>query len=193
MKRVWIVHITTSKLISLVMLIAVAVLAIAAVSFNNYRQAWVRHMGFSNTTEAHKDPAPTLNLDSLAASVNQQRSNNGLQPLIRNPLLDKSAQDKCNDMVTHDYWSHDTPEGTEPWEFIKKYAVYYYSAGENLAYGFGSSESVVVGWMNSPEHRANILNAKFTDVGYAQCKYSETSKEGRQTLIVQHFAQVIRS
>ena len=131
------------------------------------------------------DPAPDIELTSLGQFVNDERGKAGLQPLTRDPLLDKSAQEKCDDMVAKDYWSHDAPDGTEPWVFIKKYNVYR-TAGENLAYGFDSAKNVVSGWMASEGHRKNILNASFTNVGYAQCKYPTSSKEGKQTLIVQH-------
>jgi len=131
------------------------------------------------------DPAPDIDLTSVWQSVNTERENAGLQPLVRDPLLDKSAQEKCDDMVAKDYWSHDAPDGTEPWVFIKKYNVYT-TAGENLAYGFLSAKSVVSGWMASEGHRKNILNGLFTNVGYAQCKYPANSKEGSQTLIIQH-------
>jgi len=133
------------------------------------------------------DPAPDIELTSLGQFVNDERGKAGLQPLTRDPLLDKSAQEKCDDMVAKDYWSHDAPDGSTPWDFIKKYNVYSV-AGENLAYGWRDASSIVAGWMNSPEHRKNILDGDFTNVGYAQCKSNNYQAKGKQTIVVQHLA-----
>ena len=89
-------------------------------------------------------------------------------------------------MVARDYWSHNAPDGTEPWEFIKRHNVYKY-AGENLAYGYLTANDLVAGWMNSPRHRDNIVRAVYNRVGYAQCEYPINSKQGDNTLVVQFF------
>ena len=93
-------------------------------------------------------------------------------------------------MASRDYWSHDSQDGTEPWEFIRKYNNYN-TAGENLAYGQISEEEVVTEWMNSETHMENLLNGGFTNVGYAQCSYSKASKFGEHIIIVQHLADTL--
>jgi hypothetical protein len=68
-------------------------------------------------------------------------------------------------MAARDYWSHNTPDGQTPWSFITAAGYNYQTAGENLAYGFSTASDTVTGWMNSTEHRANILNGKFKELG----------------------------
>ena len=48
---------------------------------------------------------------------------------------------------------------------IKSFGITYRTAGENIAMGYATPQAVVNGWMNSPGHRANILNASFTRIG----------------------------
>lgn len=177
--------------------VAFALVGVVGFSWHWYTQAQKAqaklaklHISSESTTQAYVDPAPTFNLDIIAAKVNEERAKNGLAPLTRNPLLDKSAEAKCADMVAKDYWSHNAPDGTKTWHFISDTGVSYQSAGENLAYGYPSAPAVVSGWMNSPGHRANILNGNFTDAGYGQCKYDKASKRGHYTLVVQHFAEL---
>ena len=140
----------------------------------------------ANTVKSF-DPAPEIDLSAVWRLVNDEREKVGLQPLARDPLLDRSAQEKCDDMVAKDYWSHDAPDGTEPWAFIGRYNVYT-TAGENLAYGQRDGRSVVADWMASIEHRDNVLNSAYTNVGYARCEYPVTSKQGNNTIVVQHLA-----
>jgi hypothetical protein len=72
-------------------------------------------------------------------------------------------------MIANDYWAHDAPDGTTPWFFVAQAGYDYLSAGENLAHGFATSDETVNsadGWMNSPLHRANIMNASYEEVGF---------------------------
>jgi hypothetical protein len=69
-------------------------------------------------------------------------------------------------MIDNDYWAHIAPDGTTPWSFIDDAGYVYIKAGENLAYGFATSSGTVDGWMNSPGHRANILDEEFEEVGF---------------------------
>jgi len=135
----------------------------------------------------YHNPAPDVDLNIIGQSVNNERTKVGLQELAKDPRLDAVAQTKCNDMVAKDYWSHNAPDGKTPWDFLKEAGISYATAGENLAYGFSDANSAVTGWMNSQGHKDNILNAEYTNVGYAQCKYAKESKEGYSTIVVQIF------
>ena len=179
----------TQQAIVIGVTILLGTVAIVTTSNNEASQSASTKQAATSKVDTIKtfDPAPEIDLTIVWQSVNNEREKAGLQPLLRDLLLDKSAQDKCADMIEKDYWQHDAPDGTEPWVFIKKYNVYT-TAGENLAYGFTSAESVVSGWMASEGHRKNILDDTFTNVGYAQCEYPITSKQGNNTLVVQHFA-----
>ena len=103
----------------------------------------------------------------LLILTNQQRQNNNLAPLTDNSELDQAAANKAADMFSKDYWAHNAPDGTTPWVFIKSAGYNYIYAGENLARGFNSASDVINAWMNSPEHRQNVLLPNYQNVGFA--------------------------
>jgi hypothetical protein len=103
----------------------------------------------------------------LLILTNQQRQNNNLSALTDNTELDQAAANKAADMFNKNYWAHDAPDGTTPWTFIKAAGYNYVYAGENLARGFNSASDVVNAWMNSPEHRQNVLSPNYQNVGFA--------------------------
>jgi hypothetical protein len=82
-------------------------------------------------------------------------------------LLTVAAQDKANDEATKGYFAHTSPQGLTPWYWFQQVGYNFDYAGENLAVNFSDSEDVTTAWMNSPEHRANILNTDFTQIGIA--------------------------
>jgi uncharacterized protein YkwD len=106
-------------------------------------------------------------VNALVDGTNQNRVTNGLPNLQTNPLLQVAAQDKVNDMVAKGYFAHTSPQGIEPWYWFQQAGYNYLYAGENLAMNFTDSQDVTTAWMNSPEHRANILSTQFTQVGIA--------------------------
>lgn len=63
------------------------------------------------------------------------------------------------------YFSHDSPTYGTPFQMMKSFGISYRSAGENIAYGYSTPQSVVDGWMNSAGHRANILNSSYSRIG----------------------------
>jgi uncharacterized protein YkwD len=117
----------------------------------------------------HSTTAPA-STDTLLNETNRYRAQHGLLPVMDNLQLHQAASAKCASMVALDYWSHDAPNGTEPWAFIKASGYQYKIAGENLAFGQQSQYAVVIDWMNSPKHRDNILYPDYTDVGHAICE-----------------------
>lgn len=133
--------------------------------------------------------ATNVSAASLLASTNTQRTNNGVPSLKLNDKLSAAAQAKANHMVAHNYWSHVTPDGQEPWVFIQNAGYSYNKAGENLAYGFASSADTVAGWMNSPTHKANMLDKAFTEVGFGFANGSNFNDDGQQTVVVAMYGQ----
>ena len=123
----------------------------------------------------------------LLEETNEMRTREGLQPLTFDNALDQSAQAKADDMKKRDYWSHATPDGQQPWEFISNYS--YAKAAENLAYGFNSSHTTVAGWMNSQAHRANIMDADLQDVGFGIVNVPDYQGNGPETLIVAFYGE----
>ncbi|HUD09616.1 MAG TPA: CAP domain-containing protein [Patescibacteria group bacterium] len=108
-----------------------------------------------------------ISTQQLLILTNQQRQNNNLSALTDNAELDQAATNKAADMFSKDYWAHNAPDGTTPWVFIKGAGYNYVYAGENLARGFSSASDVVTAWMNSPEHRQNVLSPNYQNVGFA--------------------------
>ena len=101
--------------------------------------------------------------------VNEIRESNGLKPLTANWELSRIARYKSEDMSNNRYFSHTSPTYGTPFQMIKAFGLSYRSAGENIAYGYGTPAAVVNGWMNSSGHRANILNASYTQIGVGYC------------------------
>ena len=94
--------------------------------------------------------------------VNAQRTANGLKPLTEVAALDSYAQTRSQEIVS--LFDHVRPDGSNPLEPVFSLGSYY-TAGENIAYGYLSPHAVMDGWMNSPGHRANILNSSFSYIG----------------------------
>lgn len=109
--------------------------------------------------------ATTVNVQSIIDLTNQSRASYNLKPLQENIELDHAAQAKADDMLAGQYFAHTSPDGKTPWDFIKEAGYGYMAAGENLAINFYTSEGVEQAWMNSPGHKANILNRNFQDIG----------------------------
>ena len=97
--------------------------------------------------------------------VNDARQENGLQPLAASGELSRVARIKSQDMVDQNYFSHTSPTYGTPFQMLTSFGVSYRTAGENIAYGQRTPREVVTAWMNSPGHRANILNASYTQIG----------------------------
>ena len=97
--------------------------------------------------------------------VNEHRAKNGLQPLTENWELSRVARYKSQDMVDNRYFSHTSPTYGTPFQMIRAFGLSYRTAGENIAYGQKTPQAVVNAWMNSSGHRANILNASYTQIG----------------------------
>lgn len=117
--------------------------------------------------------------------TNQKRAEYNLAPLTLNNELTQAAGNKARDMFTNDYWAHNSPAGKTPWSFITTSGYRYIFAGENLARDFGDAASVVRAWMNSPSHRANLLDSNFREIGVSAQSGKLGDREG--TLVVQMF------
>lgn len=102
--------------------------------------------------------------------VNEIRQENGLKALKANWELSRVARYKSQDMLDHKYFSHTSPTYGSPFQMIKSFGLSYRTAGENIAKGYSTPQAVVNGWMNSSGHRANILNASYTQIGVGYVK-----------------------
>ncbi len=103
----------------------------------------------------------------LLAGTNEQRLTANQPALQINQKLSAAATLKAQDMFNNQYWSHESPQGVGPWQWFNETGYEYSYAGENLARGFNTAPGVVTAWMDSDEHRENMLNSHYTDVGFA--------------------------
>lgn len=109
-------------------------------------------------------PAGTLE-EQVLGLVNEQRRQAGLKPLRLNAQLNAVAAAHSQDMALNDFFSHSGSNGSSIDDRISAAGYRYSLTGENIAAGFNSPATVVQGWMNSPRHRANILNPALQEIG----------------------------
>ena len=101
----------------------------------------------------------------VVSLTNAHRAAHGLRPLADDATLTVAAQAYSEDMVARRFYSHTSPEGTQPWDRARAAGSTHLGIGENIACGQRSPAEVVQGWMDSPGHRANILKPDFTHIG----------------------------
>ncbi|MDO8669157.1 MAG: CAP domain-containing protein [Candidatus Buchananbacteria bacterium] len=120
--------------------------------------------------------------------TNINRANNGgLAALTENQQLDIAAKLKVQDMFARQYFEHVSPTGGNISTLLDGVGYQFIAVGENLALGnYENDQALVQAWMDSPGHRANILNNRFREIGVA---VAQGMFEGRKTwLAVQAFA-----
>ncbi|MCX6729978.1 MAG: CAP domain-containing protein [Candidatus Portnoybacteria bacterium] len=125
----------------------------------------------------------------LIEMTNQARIEQGLEPLTVSSKLSEAAEKKAMDMINQNYFSHTSPDGLSPWYWVSNAGYKYSTAGENLAKDFSESEYVHQAWMNSPSHKANILNKNYQDIGVAVLRGNINGRE--TTVAVQFFGKII--
>lgn len=133
--------------------------------------------------------ATDISVEKLAQLTNEQRQKNSLPPLTLNSTLSLAAQRKAENMFQENYWSHYSPDGKTPWDFILGAGYKYEYAGENLAKNFLFSNGVIDAWMNSTTHRDNLLKREYTEVGYAIVNGVLNGEQ--TTLVVQEFGKPV--
>ncbi len=134
-----------------------------------------------------------LTVTGVVQATNEQRQNNGgFAPLHVNPKLTAAAEGKIDDMFAKQYFEHESPDGKSPADIIRGQGYEYIVVGENLALGnFADDQTLVQAWMDSPGHRANILNDKYDEIGVAVRKGTFEGKE--VWLAVQEFGAPLSS
>jgi uncharacterized protein YkwD len=114
--------------------------------------------------------------------VNSERMQRGLPMLVMDAALQRAAYNHAADMFTRGYFAHNSPEGTTPFERMKSIGITYKIAGENLAHSY-NLDTAHTGLMNSPGHKANILNKRYGKIGVSVLK-SDT----KGIMVVQEFS-----
>jgi hypothetical protein len=145
------------------------------------------HIAVINKTDLLSAVIPRV----IVGLTNENRQTSQLSELSINPVLEVAAQRKADHMARLSYFAHTSPDGVTPWYWFKDAGYEYLYAGENLAVNFIDSEDVDKAWMNSPTHRSNILNGKFTEIGVATAR---GTYKGRETVfVVQLFGRPLPS
>lgn len=107
--------------------------------------------------------------------MNQDRIQNGLSPLDCHQGLVDVAHDYSQAMAQQGFFSHTDPQGRQPWDRVSAAGISgWRSVGENIAYGQRTPAEVQQGWMDSPGHRANILNTGYTHIGVGAYNHNGT-------------------
>lgn len=115
-------------------------------------------------TRSASAPADSSVPSAVLALVNQERSKVGCSPLTASSSLASLAQDFSEDMAARGFFDHTDPDGRTPWDRASTAGVRGLAA-ENIARGQATAQAVMDSWMNSPGHRANILNCDYRTLG----------------------------
>jgi hypothetical protein len=122
-----------------------------------------------------------ISASELLTGTNEARKDASLPELVINDELSQAAFLKAKDMISNNYWAHTSPSGTSPWKWLADVGYNYDVAGENLAKNYPTADATVTAWMNSESHRANILNERYQDIGFAVV---DGLLDGRDTTLV---------
>lgn len=137
--------------------------AIAASGAGKHRRGQLAHAdaGCPGANDAVWHASPAELRSAVVCLINQQRAIHHLPPLHASPLLNRSAQNWTNVMVTTDQFTH----GTNFASRITAVGYVWRAAGENIATGFVTPRSVVHAWMASTGHCENVLSPLYRNVG----------------------------
>lgn len=122
-----------------------------------------------------------ISVNELLNGTNQAREDANLGDLTLNDDLSQAAFLKAKDMFANNYWAHTSPGGTTPWKWLGDVGYNYSVAGENLAKNYPNAQATVKAWMESETHKANILDERYSDIGFAVV---DGNLNGRDTTLV---------
>lgn len=132
------------------------------------RRPWVAALACALTLLA---AAPSLAqqlsgfAEEVLSLVNAERARSGLAPLVRASELDSAAQQHSQSMADNGFFSHTGLDGSSPFDRMRRAGYAFVNAGENIAAGFPTPQAVMAAWLNSPGHRANILEPAYSEIG----------------------------
>ena len=109
---------------------------------------------------------PTIS--GVLSETNKHRTSEGLNALSLNAQLSSAARVKALDMFARQYFAHNSPTNENAGDVVANTGYSFLMVGENLALGnYKNSEVLVDAWMNSSEHRENIMRAQYKEIGIA--------------------------
>lgn len=113
--------------------------------------------------------SPYIDLHVMFADMNNERLAHHERPVTESYFLDSSAAAHCADMVKQNYFAHTNPQGKTPQDWINATNLPWLVSGENITADAHTAAVADQSFWNSPDHRANVLNAKYNFVGFATC------------------------
>lgn len=125
--------------------------------------------------------APSASARRILALVNEARAtartcgdedHPARGPLTLDPRLDAAAQGHARDMASHDYFSHDSRDGSNVGDRVTREGYTWSTVGENIAAGQRTAEEVMRGWLDSPGHCSNIMSGNYTHLGVGRATNS---------------------
>ena len=142
--------------------------------------------GYAGRSKLPAIARKVLNGNAIIDLTNNARAANGLPPLDENRLLDSIAQSRARDMLEKQYFDHVAPTGEQVSDLAERVGYHYRIIAENIGSGdFISNQKIVDGWMQSPDHRENILSTDVREIGAAVLK--GTMKDSDTYIAVQVF------
>jgi uncharacterized protein YkwD len=117
------------------------------------------------TSSIAGDAIANPGLQTALDRINALRRQAGAAPLRLNSALNAAAQGHARDMAVNNYFSHTSRDGRTAGDRITAAGYSWQTYGENIAWGYSSWSTAITGWMNSPGHRANMLNPRFKEIG----------------------------
>ncbi len=120
----------------------------------------------------------------IVIESNKARAKEGLHLLVPDERLMAAAQARANDMANTGVFAHKGADGSSPWEWVREEGYSFSRAAENLAVNYDDAEAVIEGWLKSPGHRANLFDARLTDIGIGT---AEGMHKGKSAVFVVQF------
>jgi uncharacterized protein YkwD len=155
------------------------------------RQPTAAHTVFLPVVIRPVGPSLSAQEQGVLDAINQiraQRAASSGTPcpaLSVSPQLQQAAQVHSDDMARRNFFSHTNPDGIGPFERVAATGYEGSRVAENIAAGYPSIEAVVQGWMESPGHRANILNCTLTETGIGYVFQGDDRNDVRTSASIQ--------
>ncbi len=118
-----------------------------------------------NQVDPATNASPATFVGQIVQLTNAFRQQNGLAPLTLNNRLTSAAQIHAQDMALQDFVSHTGADGSSIGDRISATGYRWSLAAENIAAGYQTAAAAVQGWIDSPGHRANLLDPQLTEIG----------------------------
>jgi uncharacterized protein YkwD len=130
------------------------------------------------------EPSNEITAANVLRLMNEYRLGAGLRPLRGDDRLDHAAADRMRHMEDDSFWAHESPDGISPFLWLGRNDYEYRAAGENLAQGFETARLLVLSWMESRGHRANIMSPAYEDCGIAIIDGSTLGPASGKSIVV---------